>query len=318
MFLHPYIRLPPKTFSLGGFKEAFAIMERYFCDQTSEDDEPALTLEFTNSTLMTQFRKTNNLLTTQFRGLETNLKGIFSTLLNNSPPNSDALQEEGSGVGQIKVFLAQTQAEFQSAKGHPGDVNTLAGLETNLLRVASDYFWASHICGFLSEDGLLSEDSKILLEASLGEMIERKTVTIPDDILQPLFRFLRYTQLGARHLNKFSAGVSNDNPVLEPLPVASNKRKRLILRLGEGHTRAKKRRFPFSRVKEAVRAESLQIVEDQVRILESHAIVECPSKRSVQLVRSFSDRAQAYMVESCGLTYVEIAQLEVDAADLRD
>ena len=134
-------RLPSKSFSFDGLKEALGILENKFCNQTSVDEVPALTLEFSTSTLMNQFRSTNNLLTETFRGEhETNINGILTALLNNSPPNTDSLQEEGSGVGQIEVFLAQSEAEFRSAEGHPGDDAIVAGLPANLLRVASDYF----------------------------------------------------------------------------------------------------------------------------------------------------------------------------------
>ena len=63
---------------------------------------------------------------------------------------------------------------------------------------------------------------------------------------------------------------------------------------------------------------SLQVIENQVCILESHAVVTRPTKRSVSLVRTFSDRARAYMVDSCDLTYVEIAKVEEDASHLTD
>ena len=149
-------------------------------------------------------------------------------------------------------------------------------------------------------------------------MLRRKQVIIPETILQPLFTFLRYTLLGTRHLNKFTAGIYNENPVIEPLPVASRKRKRIIQQLAEGPSLAKKRKFPLSWVKEALRGVSLGIVEDQVRILESHAVVVRPTKRSVQLVRAFSDRARAYMIGNCAFTYAEIANVEEDAAALTD
>ena len=200
---------------------------------------------------------------------------------------------------------------FAAELGHPGDDAMIAGLQTNLLRVASDFFWAFFICGFLTKDGELTTDSKNLLEDSVKNMINQKNYTIPNEVLKPLFRFMRYSLLGARHLNKFSVGAPNDMPVREPLvATANNKRKRIISRLAQGYTRAKKRRFPLSRVKDAVGEVSLVVIEDQIRILESHAVVLRPSKRSVQLVRTFSERARAYMVSSCGFTFPEITAVE--------
>ena len=129
---------------------------------------------------------------------------------------------------------------------------------------------------------------------------------------------MRYTLIGSAHLNKFTCGIPNEVPVLEPHQAASNKRKLIIERLSEGLTPAKKRRFPLSRVKEALRAIQPTMIENQVRILESHAIVSKPSNRTVELVRRFSQRARVYMSGSCDLTEQEIVTVEENMTELQD
>ena len=80
--------------------------------------------------------------------------------------------------------------------------------------------------------------------------------------------FLWHTFLGAAHLNKSAAEVSIELPVQEPQPAASRKRKRIIERLALGLTPLKKRKFAFSRVKEALGGMDMTTIEEQVRILE--------------------------------------------------
>ena len=134
-------RLSAYTFNLDGIKEAFGVMEEAFMDFTSEGDVPPLTLEFSSSDLMTEYRSNNDHLTADNRAQGAiDIPKVLSVLLNNPPPNTDRLIEEGSGIGQVQVFLSQTRAEFQSAKRCPGTENTMDGLEANILRVASDYF----------------------------------------------------------------------------------------------------------------------------------------------------------------------------------
>ena len=312
-------RLVSYTFSLDGLKEAFGILEAAFSNATSDAAEPPLIIEFSTSVLMKNYRSTNNLLTSGFRrnGL-INVRSVLSTLLDQPPPDTDTLLEEGSGVGQIKVFLAQTIAEFSSLDNHPGTNSALAGLENNLLRVASDFFWASYICGFLTPHGVLVTEEKTRLEESIKAMLLAKSVVVPDTIIEPLIIFMRYTIIGAAHLNTLTSEGMNANPVLEHLPAASLKRKRIIERLALGLTRDKKRRFPLSRVKEALGRENSSCVEDQVTILESHSIVVRPTNRTVQLVRAFSALARNYMVANCALTDADVVSVERNAALLTD
>ena len=83
------------------------------------------------------------------RGPNRNLGRVLTILLDIPPPNADELLEEASGVGRVSVFLSKTRAEFKSLCINPGDKLFLDSLETNLLRVACDFYWADFICGFL-------------------------------------------------------------------------------------------------------------------------------------------------------------------------
>ena len=312
-------RLPSYTFSLDGLKTALGVMELQFSEYTSEDTVPPITLEFSSSQITHEYKENNWLLTEQFRlGGAQDISSILSTLLNNSPPTSDDLLQEGSGCGQIKVFLAQIRAEFLTVNSKIGDNNALCGLDNNLLRVASDFFWAHYLCSFLSVDGSLSDAKKTELEESLRAHLELKYITLPEDIIAPLFLFMRHTFLGAAHLNKSAAQIPIEVPLQEPHPAASRKRKRIIERLALGLTPLKKRKFPFSRVKEALNDIEAATIDVQVRILEVQSIVVRPSNRTVELARSFSARAHTYMKESCAMSNNDIIALEANANLLTD
>ena len=86
----------------------------------------------------------------------TDLSGIFTTLLNATGPTPDTLLEEGSGVRRLRVFFDQIVAEFSAGHKNPRDHEVICGLDTNLLRVASDYLYTSFICSFLNDHGVLS------------------------------------------------------------------------------------------------------------------------------------------------------------------
>ena len=312
-------RLPAYTFNLDGIKEAFEVLEDQFAEYTAEDIDPPITLEFSESRIMREYRNTNSLLISQYRGEdEANMRAAMKTLLDHPPPNTDKLLEEGSGSAQVNVFMTQIRAEFRRMSQNPGNENALNGIENNLLRVASDFFWASYIADYLTEDGMLTAEKKVLLTQSIKDHTDNKFIIFPDEAIKPLLKFMRYTLIGSAHLNKFTSGIPNEVPVLEPLQAASNKRKRIIERLSEGLTGAKRRRFPLSRVKEALRAIQPTMIENQVRILESHAIVSKPSNRTVELVRRFSERARVYMSVSCDLTEQEIVTIEENMTELQD
>lgn len=149
-------------------------------------------------------------------------------------------------------------------------------------------------------------------------MLEATHVIIPQNILKPLFLFIRYTLIGAAHLNQYASGIHNAEPILEPVLAASRKRKRIIERLALGLTRLKKRKFPLSRVKEALGTDDPNSIEEQVCILVTHGILVRPTSRSVELVRTFSARVRNYIVANCGLSYTQLAAVEEQAEDLTD
>ena len=184
--------------------------------------------------------------------------------------------------------------------------------------MASDYFWASFVLGFLTPHGVLSVENERRLRTEIASMRNEKFVTIPQDIMVPLFRFLRYTILGALHLNKLGASDQNVQPVLEPHNLASRKRKRIVERLARGFSPRKLRKFSVSRVKQAVQGIDPTAIEDQVRILEAHDIVLRPTQKTVELMRVFNERSRAYLGSSCAFSIQEIGTLEEAAATLID
>ena len=110
-------------------------MEHHFEKFTTEDEIPPITLEFSASTLIDNFRTTNSLLVA-----DSDLGSELTTLLNNAPPDADVLVAESSGVALISVSMQQTLAEFSGDCDSPGDETVIQGVEANLLRVANDFF----------------------------------------------------------------------------------------------------------------------------------------------------------------------------------
>ena len=102
----------------------------------------------------------------------------------------------------------------------------------NLLRIASDYFWANFVCSFLDKDGILFQESENFLHTQIDTKPITKIITIPDCILEPLFLFMLL--IGAIHLNKSAVGVSGIHDILPDGTVSSLKRKRIIERLSRG------------------------------------------------------------------------------------
>ena len=134
-------RLSQESFTLQGLKKAFVILERLFRDMSSTSDQSSITFEFSSSNLLDNYRANNMLLTEEYRsGPNRNLGRVLTILLDMPPPNTDVLLEEGSGSGRVTVFLARTRAEFKGSCIFPGDQLFLESLETNLHRVACDYF----------------------------------------------------------------------------------------------------------------------------------------------------------------------------------
>ena len=116
-------------------------MERHFSNISTSSADPPLTLLFSRSLLNAQFRSTNPLLVSAFVDEEvSDYTSILTTLLNQQKPDTTTLLNEGSGEGLLTAYLNMTFAEFTALSCSPGDKNVLRGLETNLLRIASDFF----------------------------------------------------------------------------------------------------------------------------------------------------------------------------------
>ena len=218
----------------------------------------------------------------------------------------------------MEVFIQQTVAHEKCLLKHAGDEVCLHGMEANLLRVASDFFWGSYICSFLTPNGVLTNEKENLLETSVSGMLEAGVVQIPLPIIQPLLLFIRYTLFGALHLNKLAYGVANVLPLLPPPEVETNKRKRIVLRLSLGLTGAKKRKFIISNVKESLRQYTKETILNQIRFLKSHVVVTRPTNKSVELVRSLSASAREYLRSKCAFSNNELVILDQSNSLLRD
>ena len=312
-----YNRLPAYSFSLCGLKKAFEILETYFMNCSSECDVPLLTLQYSESVLMKNFRETNKHFISGFSG-ENYLRNVFTTLLDTTPPNSDVLLEEGTGIGQLNVFIKQTVAHVSSFIKNPGDALFLLSMETNILRVASDFYWGDFICSHLTPDGHLTQEKEILLKASITQMIDNKVAQIPNHIIRPLCLFMHYAVFGVLHLNALAHDKQNVSPLLPAPADGSLKRKRIIQRLSNGFTRNKRRKFFISNVKESLRQIPKEEVEAQIRVLETQVIVFRPTNKSVELVRSLSAAARLYLTNKCAFSDNELTQLDLNNSMLID
>ena len=74
----------------------------------------------------------------------------------------------------------------------------------------------------------------------------------------------------------------------------------------------------MSRLNESLGGISLQAIENQLGILETHVIVTCPTRRTVELARRLSDNAQNYLVNSCGYSQNDLIQLIQAISELTD
>ena len=74
------------------------------------------------------------------------------------------------------------------------------------MRVSCDYYWAIFICSFLDEEGYLTLEKERQLHTKLDKILIDRTVLIGDEILDPVFKFMRYCLLGSFALNEFSTG----------------------------------------------------------------------------------------------------------------
>ena len=206
-------------------------------------------------------------------GFENNLETEMTTLLDKPPPDANILLTEESGVGSVYVFIQRTLAEFSTKDGNPGDETVLHGLQANLRRVASNFFWASFICNFISDSGVLMKVDEDRLNDTLVQMLIDKVVTIPDIIVPALLKFMRFTIMGALHLNQFAAGCSSIAHVQEPSQVGSVVQKRLISRLAEGLLAIKKRKFTLSKLMESFADYSRDTLLKEIPILTTQSVV---------------------------------------------
>ena len=130
--------------------------------------------------------------------------------------------------------------------------------------------------------------------------------------------FMTYTLKSVIHLNEFVAGNLGNIPAHSSHDMANNKRKRIVGRLSLGLTATKRRRFTLSKLLHALGDIPKPTIESQARILESHAVVTCPTRRSVQLNSILSHDVQAYLLAHCGYTQVELATLMNNSEQLID
>ena len=158
-------------------------------------------------------------------------------------------------------------------------------------------------------DGTLSIEQEANLIRESTALITRGRATIPDHILDPLFCFMRYTILGALHLNKLAVGSQLNLIIRQETDSSTLNRKRIVCRLSLGFTAEKKRLFLLSRLKDALGGLNITIIEQQIALLESHVIVTCPTRRSVELSRGFSVNAKIYLKNSCGFSNTDIVEL---------
>ena len=268
------------------------------------DDKPQIVLKFEDSPLVNEFRLKKDINTNAYRvSGNFNIDGIYRTLLNSEPPNSDQLKAEGSGIAKVSVFLKQTVSEFKSLIKSPGDENSLNGLQTNLLRVSCDFYWASFICKHLSPEGKLTDENKLITD--LRKILEDKIITIDQDLLEPIFKFMRFCLTGSFHLNKLAAGSLPSD--VQPNTDA-RKRKRIIDKMSNGFR--KKRRITLSKIKESVQSINPLVVENQLDILSTQVIIERPTRKSACLIRQMSEDAEKYLKSDCLYNEVEIVNLK--------
>ena len=107
------------------------------------------------------------------------------------------------------------------------------------------------------------------------------------------------------YLNEFSAGHIPKRTEINP---HSKKRKRIVERMAKGLTSNKRRRFQISKVKECFQCYTS--IEEQLKILIAHVIIEKSSRKSVGLVQNLSENAEAYLKTHCLFNEEEITTLK--------
>ena len=224
-----YERRSEYNFPLKGLKKVLSIMESCFQEKTSTDERPSVTLQFSCSNLDSTYRKTNDLLVAGYcQNDVTDYRNEFRTLLDNAPPGTNELLAEGSGCALLSVFLNQVVADFTPLIQSAADATFLRGLEENVLRIASDFYWAFKLPTYLSSNGSLTIEKEQVLRSDLNKMLLDKIVVIPEDLVSNLLAFVTYVLKGIFHLNKFANGSSLVSPEPSPEGQPSRERYRIV------------------------------------------------------------------------------------------
>ena len=303
-----YERLPKYAFPLKGLLKALQIMEAKFHTSGSTDNEPILKLQFSQSAIDKTYRKTNELLVASFREqAETDYRGIYRTLLDNGPPGNNELRQEGSGCGLLTIFLDQVIAEFTPLVTSPADKTFLRGLEENILRIASDFYWAYKITSYLSPTGVLENEEDF--KTDLQKMIDDKVVTIPDNIVSQLLSLVKYILKGVFLLNNLATGVGLEVANVQQIPNGARKRHRVVDRLSQGTGNPKRRKFFISRLDKAIGEISSEEIVQQIGIFKAQAVVTTPTHRTLALERNLSNNALEYLKQNCEFDDTQIVQL---------
>ena len=111
----------------------------------------------------------------------TDYRNEFRTLLDNTPPGTNDLLAEGSGCGVLSVYLNQVVADYTPRIQSAADATFLRGLEENVLRMASDFYWAYKLPTYLSSNELLTMEKEQELRTDMNKMLL-------DNIVQSLKR----------------------------------------------------------------------------------------------------------------------------------
>ena len=149
--------------------------------------------------------------------------------------------------------------------------------------------------------------------SGIDEILEAKIIHIGDDLLEPIFKFVRFCLKGSFSLNKLAAGSLPSN--VQPNADA-RKRKRIIERMSIGLR--KKRRFPVSKVKESIQSINPMEIQNQLEILSTHVIIERPTRKSACLIREMSEDAEKFLKSECLYNEAELNVLKRKISLLED
>ena len=121
--------------------------------------------------------------------------------------------------------------------------------------------------------------------------------------------------MGCLHLNKLVEPQVEPQNIIETNP---RKRKRIIKRMARGYTGQKKRRFTWSKLKEALPGINALLLQEQMSVLVAQEIVEKPTNKSFSLMRQLSAEAQNFLQVECVFHGNEIIHLQHEILDLKD